>query len=111
MKKLLLLFLVIGFFSFRASAQLSFDGKTVSGTVTGLSFQNFVKVIEKNSEYYFYYNQADTDSVFVTASVTKKSLPAFLNQLFYPCPEKADLKILTCLFKSAFSGHGFKIRH
>ncbi len=88
MKKLLLFFLVIGFFSFRASAQLSFDGKTVSGTVTGLSFQNFVKVIEKNSEYYFYYNQADTDSVFVTASVTKKSLPSFLNQLF----QDTDLK-------------------
>ncbi|HMZ45236.1 MAG TPA: carboxypeptidase-like regulatory domain-containing protein [Chitinophagaceae bacterium] len=46
------------------------------------SFAEFVQNVEKQTNYFFYYNKVDTDSVFITISVQNATIATVLNTVF-----------------------------
>lgn len=82
MKALIPILFLLCFCCRPASAQYRFDGRSVSGSAVNLKFSEWVKQIEAQSDYYFYYRKADTDSVFISGEVKDQPLAAFLRDLF-----------------------------
>src|SRR5580765_5694603 len=69
--------LLLGFFE--VSGQ---DKKLISGEFQGMNFEQFVLAVESKTDYHFYYNVAQFDSLTVNISVTNKSLNAILDAIF-----------------------------
>ncbi|HEX9958647.1 MAG TPA: carboxypeptidase-like regulatory domain-containing protein, partial [Fibrella sp.] len=65
---------------------LSFGQSTgntpISGNFTNLSFRQFAEAIEAHTDYRFYFNPTDVDSLQVQLQVTDKPLVFILNQIF-----------------------------
>ncbi len=57
-------------------------GKTISASYEQTPFEQFVRDIESKTDYHFYYNAAELDSLSVTLNVSGKSLPFILQQVF-----------------------------
>ncbi len=57
-------------------------GKTISASYEQTPFEQFVRDIESKTDYHFYYNAAELDSITVTLNVSDKSLPYILQQVF-----------------------------
>ncbi|MEO8414950.1 MAG: carboxypeptidase-like regulatory domain-containing protein [Ginsengibacter sp.] len=62
-------------------AQESADN-LVTGYFQGVTFNEFVQKIEKQTAYHFYYDPAQLDSVLITISVSKAHLPSVLDKVF-----------------------------
>jgi hypothetical protein len=60
----------------------------IEGNYAGVSFEEFVRNIEEQSPYKFYYRSAWTDSIRVTLNVKNKTVDEVLKELF----EQTDLK-------------------
>ncbi len=54
----------------------------ISGQFTDITFGQFVNEIEARTDYRFFYNPREVDSLRVRLQVTNKPLPAILNQVF-----------------------------
>lgn len=64
-----------------AFAQQS-NEKLLSGNFVGLKFDQFIREMESQSDYYFYYDQTQFDSLTITVQFKDKTLPAVLAQIF-----------------------------
>lgn len=54
----------------------------ITGNFEGVSFETFVQKAEAQTDYRFYFKQADVDSIIVNITVTDAHLPAILDRLF-----------------------------
>jgi hypothetical protein len=72
------LLLITGSLSFGQTPEAA----RISGNFTGLSFEQFVREIEAQTDYRFYFDPKATDSLRVTMQAQAQPLPAILNQLF-----------------------------
>ena len=70
------LFIAIGF---TASAQNKWS---ITGDFTGYSFQKLVQEIESQTDYYFYYDSAETDSIKINLHADHLSLQQVLDTIF-----------------------------
>ena len=67
------------FISFTAGAQ---EKNLITGDFQSMTFEQFVKAVESQSGYHFYYNSSQFDSLSVNISVHNKPLGAVLDQIF-----------------------------
>ncbi len=58
----------------------------VNGEFNNITFPDFVKQVESGSGWHFYYDEASLDSFIINATITDKSLPDALNQIFNNTP-------------------------
>lgn len=80
--RIIFLWLGVGLFGVgRLSAQTP-DQPRISGDFVDLPFGQFVQYVELETDYYFYYDPAQTDSLLVNLRVQEEKLPAVLRQLF-----------------------------
>lgn len=56
--------------------------KLITGTFKHVKFSEFVSEIESKTDYRFYYNPAQLDSLIVNTSVTRKPVSDILNEIF-----------------------------
>lgn len=85
MKKFILLSL---FLQACLTVALAQEKKLISGNFVELKFDDFVRNIESQSSYVFYYNRSETDSFTVTIQVKDAFLPSLLTKIF----EKTDFE-------------------
>ena len=64
---------------FTASAQNKWS---ITGDFTGYSFQKLVQEIESQTDYYFYYDSAETDSIKINLHADHLSLQQVLDTIF-----------------------------
>ncbi|MFC6997385.1 TonB-dependent receptor [Rufibacter roseus] len=76
---LMLALLVLPFTSVFAQTSAT---QTVSGSFSKISFEQFVKQVEAQTTYRFYFNPAQTDSLTVSLEANQQPLPTVLEQLF-----------------------------
>lgn len=65
--------------SFSAKAQ---NANTITVDVKQATFQEFVQIVEKQSNYFFYFNHLDTDSIRITVTANNSSLAEVLKTAF-----------------------------
>ncbi|PWT77281.1 MAG: TonB-dependent receptor, partial [Bacteroidetes bacterium] len=58
------------------------DRKLVSGDFQGMNFEQFVHAVESQTDYHFYYNISQFDSLSISISVKNKPLSFVLDQIF-----------------------------
>ncbi len=63
---------------FHVSAQ----NKLVSGDFHGMNFEQFAKSVESKTDYHFYYNIAQFDSLTINISATNRPLSSILDEIF-----------------------------
>lgn len=83
MKKLccLFLFFVLLFSCMKASAQQQ-DSNLITGSFHEISFREFIKKIEAQTTFHFYYEPGQFDSTVVTISINNAHLPSVLDKVF-----------------------------
>lgn len=81
-KSLSIFFSFLLFFSsFGVSAQ-NHNGDLITGNFQVISFNEFVKKVEAQTSYHFYYDVSQFDSTTITLSVQNAHLPAVLDRIF-----------------------------
>ncbi len=70
-------------FSFITSlTSLAQEDKTISGEYSNQSFNNFVVALEQKTDYKFFFNPAQTDSLTITISFSSKTIVEVLDEVF-----------------------------
>jgi hypothetical protein len=66
-----------------SSQQASYSQPRLSVTAHGVSFDNFVKTVEAQSPYHFFFQNHLTDSLLITVDSKDVTIEELLNQVFY----------------------------
>jgi hypothetical protein len=77
--KFILLFLFSFTISLTALAQRE---KSISGEYSNQTFNNFVTSLEQKTDYKFFFNPSQTDSITITISFSNKTIDAVLDEVF-----------------------------
>lgn len=70
------------FFTFLAFPSVGQEGRHISGTFENSGFDEFVRQVESQTPYYFYYDPARFDSLTVTGEFVNADLSVILDSLF-----------------------------
>ena len=81
------------------------NNELITGDFYQISFSQFVKKIEAQSPYYFYFDARDTDSLVIDISVKKAFLPSLLDKVF----EDADLFYVIDKQHNVFITKGYQL--
>src|SRR5690606_32553242 len=56
--------------------------RVITGNFQGVAFDEFIRQVESQTPYYFYYDPAQFDSLTVTAELANEDLPVVLDSIF-----------------------------
>jgi hypothetical protein len=75
-----IIILATGFLAFISGTAIAQKMPRVSGNFSAITFSDFVKAIEEQSDYHFYYNNLWTDSLTITLSADNKDLDQVIQE-------------------------------